>query len=49
MQPTTEELQMKTILRLQEKGWEMFSPQIRGALNKFPDFFRMGTFIDNVE
>ena len=21
--------------------------QIRGSLNKFPDFFRMGTFIDN--
>ena len=21
--------------------------KIRGAFNKFPDFFRMGTFIDN--
>ena len=22
-------------------------PEIRGSLNKFPDFFRMGTFIDS--
>ena len=24
-----------------------FKSYVRGSLNKFPDFFRMGTFIDN--
>ena len=24
-----------------------FSSNLRGAYNKFPDFFRMGTFIDS--
>ena len=24
-----------------------FHPNVRGSFNKFPDFFRMGTFIDS--
>ena len=27
--------------------WFNFLIYLRGSLNKFPDFFRMGTFIDN--
>ena len=26
---------------------QKLSFQVRGSLNKFPDFFRMGTFIDS--
>ena len=29
------------------KEWKKNCEQIRGSLNKFPDFFRMGTFIDS--
>ena len=33
------------ILNIYELEW--FSFMVRGSLNKFPDFFRMGTFIDS--
>ena len=26
---------------------QSFNENLRGSLNKFPDFFRMGTFIDS--
>ena len=29
------------------KVTELFVCEVRGSLNKFPDFFRMGTFIDS--
>ena len=32
---------------LNKKKINKFEDIIRGTLNKFPDFFRMGTFIDN--
>ena len=41
------EIQFKEILLYRKRKLAKFAIYIRGSLNKFPDFFLMGNFIDN--